>query len=212
MEQNFQTSFIPKKPMVKEYSVGPRPIGLLMILSMFVLITVLVASAALFFYKGIAARSLLTMKNNLTLAQNRFEPSKIKELQVLDKRLNASNQILSKHIAITPIFEALQAVTMKSVRYTKFTYAYGEGKDATIHVKMSGVTLGYSFLALQSDLFAQNKNFIEPVFSNLNLLENGNVAFDLDFAVDPSFVDYKLMLLTDQKGATDQSAPIPLPQ
>jgi hypothetical protein len=136
------------------------------------------------------------MKSNLTLAKNRFEPAKIQELQVLDKRLNAANQILSKHIAITPIFQALQATTMKSVRFTKFTYGFSE-EDSRVNVKMSGVTLGYSFLALQSDLFADNKNFIDPVFSNLGLNESGNVTFDLNFSVSPAFVDYKVMLLTN---------------
>lgn len=200
MEQNFQTSFIPKKPMVKEYSsAGPRPIGFLTIISLFLLFTVLLTSGGLYFYKGIMAKNIATMKSNLNLAQNRFEPTKIKELQLLDRRLTAANQILSKHIAISPIFEALQAVTMKNVRYTKFSYDFEDGKDAKIKVKMSGVTLGYNFLALQSDLFGQNKNFIDPVFSNLALSENGNVTFDLDFSVDPSFVDYKLMLLTKEK-------------
>ncbi len=199
MEQNFQTSFIPKKPMVKEYSAGPRPIGLLTIVSLFILFTVLLTSGGLYFYKGIMTKKIATMKSDLERAQNRFEPAKIKELQILDKRLTSANQILSKHIAISPIFEALQEVTMKSVRYTKFGYDFGEGRDAKINIKMSGVTLGYSFLALQSDLFATNKNFIDPVFSNLALTENGNVTFDLNFSVDPAFVDYKVMLLTNEQ-------------
>ena len=126
---------------------------------------------------------------------------------MLDKRINASNQILSKHIAISPIFQALQEITMKSVRFTKFDYDFSGDKNSRINVKMSGVTLGYSHLALQSDLFAQNKNFIDPVFSNLALNESGNVIFDLNFSVDPSFVDYKLMLLTD-KGENDNSMDI----
>ncbi len=206
MEQNFQTSFIPKKPMVKEYSAGPRPIGLLTIISLFILFAVLLTSGGLFFYKGIMKKKIATMESDLDRAQHRFEPAKIKELQVLDKRLTAAHQILSKHIAITPIFEALQEVTMKSVRYTKFDYDFGEGKDAKIEIKMSGVTLGYSFLALQSDLLASNKNFIDPVFSNLALTDNGNVTFDLNFSVDPSFVDYKLTLLTNQQENSDPNA------
>lgn len=197
MEPNFQTSFIPKKPMVRETAVAPRPIGLLTIISIFILFTVVLASGALYFYKGIATKNVATMKNNLALAKNRFEPTKIKELQVLDRRLNAANQILSKHIAISPIFKELSVTTMKSVRFTKFSYDLGEEKNSKIFVKMSGVTLGYSFLALQSDLFSKNKNFIDPVFSNLALNETGNVTFDLTFSVDPSFVDYKVMLLTE---------------
>ena len=170
MEPNFQTSFIPKKPMVKEHETASRPIGLLTILSIFVLFTVLIVSGGLYFYKGIVAKNIKQMEDTLALAKNRFEPSKITELQVLDKRLNASTAILSKHVAISPIFQALQAITMKTVRYTKFTYDYAGGPADKISVKMSGVAVGYSFLALQSDLFATNKNFIDPVFSNLSVL------------------------------------------
>jgi len=141
------------------------------------------------------------MENTLNLAKNRFEPSKIAELQVLDKRLKGANEILSGHIAVTPIFKALSAVTMKTVRYTKFGYTLENDKDKVkVNVKMSGFAVGYRSVALQSDLFTtkeEGKNFIDPVFSNLTLDDKGNVLFDLDFSVDPSFVDYKQMLLTE---------------
>jgi hypothetical protein len=58
------------------------------------------------------------------------------------------------------------------------------------------VAVGYRSMALQSDLFAQNKTFINPIFSNLTLDQSGDVLFDLDFSVDPSFLNYKQMLLT----------------
>ena len=164
---------------------------------MLVLFTVLLATVALYFYKGILTKNLAQMENNLNLAQNRFEPSKITELQVLDKRLRASSEILSKHIAITPIFQTLTDLTMKTVRYTKFGYSFGDENNtpnARVIVKMSGQAIGYRSIALQSDLFTQNKNLIDPVFSNLTLDNSGNVLFDLEFSVDPNFVDYKQML------------------
>lgn len=136
------------------------------------------------------------MNTQLGLAQNRFEPSKITELQVLDKRLRASTEILGNHIAITPIFSALDNITMKTVRFTKFSYDLGTDKNAKVDIQMSGIAVGYRSVALESDLFAENKNFINPIFSNLTLDNSGNVLFDLDFSVDPSFVNYKQMLLT----------------
>jgi len=197
MDQNFQTSFIPKKPIIAERAISARPVGILLIASIFILFTVLLATGGLYFYKGILTKNIAGMENTLNLAKNRFEPSKISELQVLDKRLRASSEILSKHIAITPVFQALQLLTMKTVRYTKFSYDLGTDKDARVIIKMSGQAIGYSSVALQSDLFAKNKNFIDPIFSNLTLDNSGNVLFDLEFSVDPSFVDYKQMLLTE---------------
>ena len=196
MEPNFQTSFIPKKPIVDERVPMARPVGVLLIASIFILFTVLLATGGLYFYKGIVTKNLADQQANLTLAQNRFEPSKITELQTLDKRLRASTEILSKHISITPIFTVLQDLTMKSVRYTKFSYDVGTGQNITVDVKMSGQAIGYRSIALQSDLFAQNKNIINPVFSNLTLDNSGNVIFDLEFSVDPGFVNYKQTFLT----------------
>ncbi len=196
MEPNFQTSFIPKKPIVNERATSPRPVGIFLVASLFILVTVIVATVGLYFYKGIVAKNIADMENTLTLAKNRFEPSKIAELQVLDKRLNASTEILSKHITVTPIFVSLQDLTMKSVRYTKFSYTLSDDQNATVDVKMSGIAIGYRSIALQSDLFTQNKNLIDPVFSNLTLDNSGNVLFDLEFSVDPNFVNYKQNLLT----------------
>ena len=194
MDQNFQTSFIPKKPIVKEDVVSSRPTSVFLIIALFVLFTVLVATGGLYFYKTIIAKKITDLKSTLNLAKNRFEPSKITELQVLDKRLKASTEILAKHTTVSPIFQALEQITMKTVRFTKFSYDLGTGNNATIDVKMSGVAIGYRSIALQSDLFAKNKNLMHPVFSNLTLDNSGNVLFDLEFSVDPSFLNYKQTL------------------
>jgi len=191
VEPNFQTSFIPKKPIIEQRVASTRSIGVLTIISLLLLFTVLLASIALYFYKGILVSNIAQQENTLNLAKNRFEPSKITELQVLDKRLKAATEILAHHIVVTPIFQALGAITMKTVRYTKFSYALGDNKDSKVLIQMSGLAVGYRSVALQSDLFAKNKNLIDPVFSNLTLDDKGNVLFDLEFSVDPSFVDYK---------------------
>lgn len=201
MDQNFQTSFIPKKPMIEERATISQPIGLFTIISIFIFFTVILGTGALYFYNGILTKNIAQMEKNLSLAQNRFEPSKIIQLQVLDKRLQASNEILSKHIAISPIFKTLQAITMKTIGYTKFSYDFDDTKNAKIIVKMSGVAVGYKSVALQSDLFAKNKYFVDPIFSNLLLDEKGNVLFDLEFSVDPNFVDYKKTLETTSENS-----------
>src|SRR3989344_1749121 len=197
MEQNFQTSFIPQKPIVKERTSSSQPVSIFLIISLFVLFAVLLATAGLYFYKGVMKKSITNMESALNLAKNRFEPAKIAELQVLDKRLRASSEILSKHIVTTPIFDVLEELTMKTVRYTKFSYELGTEKNISVKVKMSGQAIGYRSIALQSDLFTKNKSLIDPVFSNLTLDNNGNVLFDLEFLVDPSFVNYKQALLTE---------------
>jgi len=197
MEQNFQTSFIPKKPIMTEEQSTPskKPIGFLTLISIFIFLAVALASVGLYLYKGMLQKNITDMGTNLALAKERFEPAKINQLQVLGKRLESSNTLLSKHIAISPIFDTLQKLTIKTIRYTKFSYTFGNEKDSRINVKMSGQAIGYRSIALQSDLLTKDKNIINPAFSNLSLDDSGNVIFDLEFSVDPSFVDYKQMLL-----------------
>ena len=67
---------------------------------------------------------------------------------------------------------------------------------------MSGAAVGYRSIALQADLFSQNKNIIDPSFSNLSLDEKGNVLFDLEFGVDSSFVNYQQVEKTTEKNTT----------
>ena len=197
MDQNFQTSFIPKKPMIKESAVSSRPVGILLIISLFILFLTLLMTGGLYFYKGIIAKQIIDKDKSLTLAKNDFEPAKITELQILDKRLRAATEILSNHITITPVFNVLEQITMKTVRFTKFSYNFEAEKNTAINIKMSGLAVGYRSVALQADLFAKNKNFIDPIFSNLTLDNNGNVLFDLEFSVDLDFVNYKQTLLTE---------------
>jgi hypothetical protein len=197
MDQNFQTSFIPKKPIIKENAVSSRPVGILLVISLLILFLVFLATGGLYFYKGVVTKQIIKKDESLALAKNDFEISKIAELQVLDKRLRAATEILSNHISVTPIFDVLEQITMKTVRFTKFNYDFGIDKQATINIKMSGLAIGYRSVALQADLFAKNKNFINPIFSNLTLDNTGNVLFDLEFSVDPDFVNYKQTLLTE---------------
>jgi len=193
MEQNFQTSFIPKKPILAEEVHHREPLSLLTVAAVFIFFTMLFASGGLYFYRAALAKNITQMKDSLTAAQNRFEPERLSELQALDKRLDAARMILATHIAPSPLLEALGAITMKTVRYTKFTYTLNE-KTSQINVHLIGEAVGYRAVALQSDLFAKNKNFIDPVFSNLALDDKGNVLFDLDFLVDASLVNYKNMV------------------
>ncbi len=216
MEQNFQTSFIPKKPIVVERAKPKAPVGFFTVIAIFIFLSMVLVLGGLYFYKQLLVKSIVTMENNLNLAKNRFEPAKINQLQSLDRRLKASNEVLSKHIAVSPIFQILQDITLKTVRYTNFSYTVGADNTSRVSVKLGGLAVGYRSVALQADLYAKNKVLIDPVFSNLALDDKGNVLFDLDFYVDPSVVNFKQALqreseanADDINNATTNTTPVP---
>jgi hypothetical protein len=201
MEQDFQTSFIPKKP-IAETKPTKSPLGWFLALSILAFLIMVLLSGGLYFYKKSLVASVARMENNLSLAKNRFEPAKINQLETLDRRLQASDEILSKHIAISPIFEALQTLTLRTIRYTEFNYSFASGKNSRISVKLSGQAVGYRSVALQADELAKNKNLIDPVFSDLSLDEKGNVLFELQFSVDQNFVNYERIKKTESESSS----------
>ena len=210
MDQNFQTSFIPKKPIVKDTAVVKQPVGLLTIISVLFFIAMVVTAGGLYFYKKSLTDTIDKKASELLLARGRLEETQIPRLKILDKRLRASSDILSKHIAVTPIFKALQSLTLSEnprpkVRFTKFSYELSKEKTNKIAVKLSGTTTGYRQIALQSDLFLKNESLIDPIFSNLSLDDKGSVLFDLEFLVDADFVDYKQMLQADVVPSTAEA-------
>jgi len=202
MEQNFQTSFIPKKPIIEDTVKPKKSMSFFTIFALILFLSVVLAFGGLYFYQTVLAQNIKTQEKNLGLVKQRFEIATIRELQTLDKRLKASSKILSQHITVSPIFKVLQDVTMKNVRYTQFSYEISS--SGVILIKMSGEAEGYRTIALQADILSKNKDIKDPVFYNLSLQEKGGVIFNLDFSVDPSLVNYKQTL---EKERT--SPPIP---
>lgn len=166
-------------------------VSLVTIISLFIFFAAVLGAGGLYFYKDILMKQKIKMESDLSLAKNRFEPEAINRLKIADKRLVAATEVLSKHVAISPIFSTLESLTMKTIRYTKFNYSFDGNK---VEVKISGQAVGYRSVALQADLFSKNKYLVNLVFSNLSLDNKGNVLFDLSFSVDPNLIDYKHML------------------
>ena len=128
--------------------------------------------------------------NQLKIAEERFDSNLVEEMQKLDRRINSARDVLSSHVVISPIFKALEEYTLRSISFTKFTYAF-DPISQRVNVEMSGKATGYDAIALQSDALATNRYIKDPVFSNLNLDDKGKITFDLTFYVDPTFINFE---------------------
>ncbi len=191
IEREFQTSFIPKKPLAEERVSREKPVSLLNVLATIIFFASIATGVGVYFYKLSLADSIKRMADDLDRAQAAFEPSLIYELQTLDRRLNASSQILDQHIAITPIMEELSVLTLKSVQFTEFKFESNPDGRGSVSISLRGKAKSYTSIALQSEEFKKQPAFIDPIFSNLSLDTKGNVLFDLNFDVDPDFISYK---------------------
>ena len=189
MEKEFQTSFIPKKPLAEARVPRKRPIGVFVLLATILFFTSLITGIGVYFYKASLLRQVESMSVSLEKAKAAFEPSLIEDFQILDRRINSANEVLSKHLIVSPIFETLQELTLKSIRFTSFDFL--RNGDQIINVTIKGLSKDYDSIAIQSDLFGQNKYIKNPIFSNLNLDLKGNISFDFTFSVDQEFLLYQ---------------------
>ena len=192
MEQEFQTSFIPKKPIAEERVVKKASFNFANFLGILIFLVALISAGGVYLWKATLNKKVADAKQSLKLAQDKFEIQSVQDLQTLDKRLTSGNELLENHIIMAPIFAALQQMTLQSVRFTKFAYSLSSvGNSAkTMDVKMSGAARTYNALAVQADILGKNKYFRDPIFSNLSLDDKGNILFDVQFTLDPIFLSY----------------------
>ncbi|MDQ5883577.1 MAG: hypothetical protein QG654_491, partial [Patescibacteria group bacterium] len=142
MDQEFQTSFIPKKTVIESPKRIKSGGGVVNLIAFIVFLASLIAAGGAYFYRESVKTDIEEFKRSLAVAKNQFEPSLITELQILDKRLNAATTILEKHIAVSPIFVLLEEVTLPTVRYSDFSYEVDTTTNL-VNVTMKGEAKGY---------------------------------------------------------------------
>lgn len=206
MEPGTPTSFIPKRPIISEpVSVqrSSRSIGL------FTLITFVIMTGTALSYVGVYLyeKQLLDQKTNLgtsvTEAQNEIGTDFLLDVKRLNDRIEGVRDLLKTHVVVTPIFDALQRTTLRSVQYKTFGYTLVSDsltKQQSILVTLTGTTKNYSIIALQSDAFTENPLIKNPVFSGLSINEKtGAVDFKLVFDVNIEDLSFEKFINNLQK-------------
>jgi len=190
MEPKIQSSFIPKNPVSLENK--PRhtksSVSLLFVASLSVLLVVAVLWGGLFFYKIFLDNEIENKANMLESARVQFAPALIQEIERFGHRIDTTETLLGRHLAPSILFSIISERTLKTVQFNELMYK--ALPDGGVTVSMAGVAHSFSSVALQSDSFEKEKALIDPVFSNLNLDESGNVIFNFTAEVDPSLLSY----------------------
>lgn len=189
-----QTSFIPKKPLVEMPRASePRSTSLFLLLSVFLFAGSLLLAVGVFLWKGSLVRSIESQKESLARNRDAFEPASIVKLQRLSRRLELSKGILANHLAPSQLFAVLEESTLQNVRFSSMDFSVDQTKG-TASLMMKGQARSYGAVARQSDVFAKASGIKDPVFSELNLDQRGNVVFSFSASVDPSSLRYSALL------------------
>ena len=189
MDGKFQTSFIPKKPVVSAARARGPGMSLFMVVSIFIFVVSLALAGLVFAGQRYLAAQLEKDKESFAEMQDDFDALTVETFVKLDKRIESAKKILGKHIAVLPIFDFLESKTLKNVRLKTVDVSFLENGSASLDIK--GEAKNFSAVALQSDVFAESKELKNPIISDIDLTLTGGISFNFKSEVDPSLVLYK---------------------
>ena len=189
MENSFQTSFIPKKPIVSNNSVKV-PKSFFSFISAFFLIVSIVASIGLFFYKTYLNKQIDSLSSSLALARDEFEKGTIDDLALFDKRTQTAKTILNSHIVLSPFFSLLSKITVPSIQYTGFNQ---ETTETGFAFNLKGIAKDYGSIISQSNVLSgpDGASFQNVLFYDLSKNKDNNITFSLKFNIKPELLSYK---------------------
>lgn len=201
MEPKPLTSFIPKQVTVPG-PVHRTRVGVLGVLSTIIFLGTLALAGGVFFYRDLLVDDIGEMNARLVRAKNAFEPELIKEFSAFHSRLEAAKTIIAGHQAISPLFDLLEERTLSTVRFSLLELSLPSRGAASL--RLSGEARGFTAIALQSDIFGGETAFRNPVFSNFDLGERGEVRFSFTTDLDPSLLRYRNLI--EAAGQTEGAA------
>ena len=144
-------------------------------------------AAGVFLYDKYVTTSAEAKSEQLQRERKLLEPATVRELMRLDNRLTASSEVLAGHIAPSALFAILEKLTLKSVYFKNLEYKSG-GEDGVV-IKMQGNASTVNGVALQADIFGKSRVIINPIFSNLDLVDDG-VDFEVTATISESALQY----------------------
>lgn len=204
METKFQTSFIPKRPLVdQKINVTSHKGGVSIFMAISVLIFLVSIGGAGFtiVWKNVLLKSQEDYKVKLSESEKRFNISLIEELKAANTKIDLSKQLLKNHLDITEIFNIISRLTIEGVRFDSFDFSLPDGGATEgIKIAMHGVATSFSAIAFQSDVFGKsqkygtNKAMKNPVLSDLLSNENGTVGFTFSTVINPMDISYEKVL------------------
>lgn len=182
------SSFIPKEETKDGGIKALKSINFVFLVSATIFVITVVSALGVFLYKRYIQNKLQESEIMITREEGNLDIPSIKKLSRLDKRLKVAEKLLSNHINLSLLFDELEKSTLKNVQFKSLDFTMSG--DA-IDISMKGVARSYSTIVLQSDAFGESPYVKNPVFSNLDVNDEGDVVFDFSASLDREIISYK---------------------
>lgn len=217
MYKRTKISFIPKKPLAIKTERNTRPMSVLLFVSFGIFFISLALFGGLYLYNSNLKVVLEEKTKELEMEKKKADPAGIIEkAEKLQVKINSVKDLLNKHTALSRTFGLLEEVTLENVVLNGLTFEKKEAEQAVVRdeaqtasisnfvIKTSGIAPSYASLAYQSDVLKnevkENQRIESFLISNPSLDQSGNVSFDIEVSVNPSFLLYEV----NGSGATEE--------
>lgn len=197
MEQQFKSSFIPKKDVSISTSGGPKvgeyvEKGLLDKVAVLLFVLTLIGWGGLFGYKKYVEASITNVEKQIIDARSRVDSSRVDKFRAIGRQMDASQRLLASHVLITPLFVALEEVVLPSVQLHNFEF---ELLDNGLSVKSNGLAANFAAVELQEEIFQASDSLSNARITDLSLSEEtGEIAFLTTFFIPRNVVLYKAIV------------------
>lgn len=190
VETRFQTSFIPKKPVVAgvAYRSEGQGIGLLSLIALILVIIAGLASLGIFLYGQFLSSNIEKIGEELAQVKESLDQSALNTFQSLGAKTASAEGLLKNHTAFSLVTGFLESVALKNVRFKDLSFDARPGTSATITLR--GEAQSYAALASQVNALKVFDQIGEIAVSDITLDEKGNVTFSLKLKVSPDLFAY----------------------
>ncbi len=201
MDSSNQTSFIPKQALTRTFGRRHEPIGLFTLVATVILIISLLFLGGAYTYRYLLTDEIERLCDNpdiiegdgalagcgleaqLTKLRGRLNQNTIATLETTDRKLKRAEGLLNSHQTLLPLLALLERLTLETIRYGHFDY---NGET----INLAGKAKGFESIALQSEVFDQDKLVTNYIFSDFTVDADNRVGFKLILTVEPSLTSY----------------------
>jgi hypothetical protein len=191
MDQRFDTSFIPQRPIFKEEASMRRhePIPVVTIISAAIFFAMLIMTGLAFYFHKKESAAVTQLATQLATEKEKFNPQAIEDLKAIGARLQLAKQAVDNHVGVTGLLNMLQANTLKSVYYKGMNLSREEKKGYI--VTLQGDAPNFGILYAQLEEFRKNPRITQVSIDNSQLEEQtGVVGFNLTLTLSPEVMKY----------------------
>lgn len=176
------TSFVPRQPAPDSRRTLRGGHNLFLVVSLFILGLAVLAAAGTFAYGRYLSHELQVKAEELATAQRGVNEDQVEEFVRLRDRLTYGRDLLDNHIALSQVFDVLEAQTLVSVRFSSLDLTVAD--DHTAQIEIEGTARNFNALAAQSNAFASEKGIRRAIFSGIVVNANNTVNFRLTADID----------------------------